>query len=223
MSVAWVQTVPEWDANGAPATSSAFTPTALNALIAFVLDGTSGSETLTFSGTGSGTWNQFTPPGNVGDPNSNTFGAGANLSCGGGSQTITVGPSLPFGWALEYSGVGSASASGVSRVAPGTTISGTAVSVPVGSVLVAWCVNTSTVGAINLSASPSGTNRALGTTTIFGISYCITEYAGTGASITSTFTTSIGGDTFDVIQILLTASIAAAVVSSLNIFNLGPG
>jgi hypothetical protein len=207
MSVAYVQTLAQWSANGAPAISGSFTPTAGDTLLVYSLDGSANTEVFSYSGTGSGSWSQFNPPGNMGDVNQNTASCGFNLLCGGGSQTITT-DSTPnhqsTNWGFEYSGVISASASGTTQSNPGTTISGTPVTVGVGSILLAICFDSSTVGAtLSMSASPSGTNRGLGVTTFYQLSYCITEYAGAGGSITPTFITSIGTDVFDMMQILM--------------------
>jgi hypothetical protein len=201
MAVAWVQTVTPWSATATTATSGSFTPTSGNALVAFCY----GSGTLSYSGSGTGTWTAiFQTNDSFGSPH----GCGDNPTCGGGSQTITVhqtASTTVFGWAFEYSGAGSFSGTSNETDVPGTTsgaIKGTSVVVPTGSVLLALCADITGTGGSSIS-SPSGTNR--GAATIGAVTYCVTEYAGTGAAIQPTFTDINNGGTDDyfITQILL--------------------
>lgn len=199
--VAFVTTITPWGSAAATAVSGSFTPTAGNSLIVF--ENTFGQAAATLTCTGTGTYTQLSPPGNLSDSDTDTHGAFRNPACSGGAQTITVGSvagtSLQ-GWAFQYSGVASFVGAGNVRNAPGTgvgAILGTAVVVPVGGILIALCVDVAGAGTLS---SPSGTNRGSGTNN--GVHYCVTEYTGAGASITPSFTNSVNDDSV-VTQILM--------------------
>lgn len=206
MAVAFVSTVTQWGSASAVTSSASgsFTPTVGNAVPAYELE--SGSSGVTLSITGTGVYSraiaQFNPSG--------TFlaFAAANLNVAGSAQTVTVNSTVAEkldGWAFQYSGVVSASGSSATRVNPGTgagAITGNAVNVPTGGVLLALCI-----GSISTTiSSPSGTSRSSGTATVgAGVGWAVTEYAGAGANITPTFTDSTNGGaaTYAVLQILL--------------------
>lgn len=198
--MAWEQTITPWSA-ATPSTSGSFTPSNLDDLvIVLTLDGGS-SNIPAYSGTGGGAW--F----NVGPTKALTgfhVSVGANLTVSATSQTITTaataGSYRELGWV--YSAATSISDAGAAIVtSPGTgtgAIVGSPVFVPTGCILLACLIDTT--GAATLS-SPAGTNR--GNSSIGGTPFCITEYAGSGAFITPTFTTSVGTHTFDIVQILI--------------------
>lgn len=216
-AVAWEQTITPWSA-ATPSTSGSFTPSNANDLvIVLTLDGGS-SNVPGYSGTGGGTW--F----NVGPTKALTgfsVSFGANLTVTATSQTVTTaataGSYRELGWV--YSAATSIVAAGSAIVvSPGTgtgAILGAPTFVPLGCILLACLIDTT--GAATLS-SPSGTNR--GNSSIGGTTFCITEYAGAGASITPSFTTSVGTQTFDIIQVLIsglpviTAQPVAATIAS---------
>jgi hypothetical protein len=197
--------------SGSFATAS-FTPTNNgDALPAFILDLTSFS---TLSAAGTGTWGKVSPPGDWQD-GTHTFTPFVNSNSANSSQTITVtgegATDFMIVWPLEYSGVSSNSGSAVTRVTPGAgadAITGNSVTVASGSVLVALCYETS--GGSGSLTSSSGTNRNNGA---LGVSYCITEWAGSGGSITPVFTGADGATaTYDIVQVLLSGAASAVLM-----------
>jgi hypothetical protein len=126
---------------------------------------------------------------------------------------------------LEYRGIAasgtSQNISSVSRAGPGTgsgAILGTSVTVPAGSILLAFCTNRG--NHTNAISSPSGTTRRSGTSTALLSAYCITEYAGAGSAIQPSFTDSVNGgtDTYVVVQIILNPSSLLADDADVSVF-----
>jgi hypothetical protein len=198
----WQQNVGRWGGSS-PATSGSWTPYAAND-VAIVFSSNSGS-TITISGTG--TYSAVSPPGTFEDNNFTYWNLSANTALSAGAQTTTVtasGGNLN-GFLLEYSGAGT-SLTGAKTLTntPGTgsgAIQGTAVTVPSNEILVAFFEDTSSLSGGTIT-SPSGTSRASGSWN--GFAFAVTEYAGTGASITPSATSSTGGtDNFVVIQVLI--------------------
>jgi hypothetical protein len=219
VAVTFVAKVTQWGVQGgsSTATSGSFTPTASNQLVVF----NSCIQTGTQSASGTGTYNQ------VGSQFSSSVNVScfANLNLSGGSQTVAVSTtaSLPNldGFAYQYSGAATASNfSGVSRAAPGTgsgAITGTSVNVPSGAVLLALCGDTTNGTTIT---SPSGTNRDGGTVGTVGATisgWTVTEYSGTGANITPTFTDATRGatDTYIVVQMVLAPAAGGPFVTDI--------
>jgi hypothetical protein len=209
MAVTFVAKVTQWgqSGGGGTATSGSFTPTATNQLVVFNACLQSGTQ----SASGTGSYNQV---GSQFTSGSNRLACFANLSLSGGAQTVavTTTASLPNldGFAYQYSGGATASNfSGVSRATPGTgsgAITGTSVTVPSGAILLAFCGDLTSTGTS--ITSPSGTNRDGNTTGTIGANFgdwTVTEYAGTGANITPSFTDGTHGaaDTYIVIQVVL--------------------
>jgi hypothetical protein len=205
MTIAFKQLLP-YASGSSPATTGSFTPNAAgDALIEFALN-PSGNSAISFSG--GSTWSSI-----ASGINPDTA-VGVSLPCAAGAQTVTMtATSANFhSFGIEYSGVGSVSApTPTFQVNPGTgtgAILGNAVTVPVGSVLLALCVNFDS--GTNTITSPSGTNRGNGLTSD-NFEFCITEYAGAGASITPSFTSADGAtERFSVMQVLMTPAIAAS-------------
>lgn len=212
MSVAWVQSIAPF-ANGSGVASGSFTTGATSNVLVIFSDDGAGTTAPTYSGTGSGTWvTQYSST----TTNGHQAGVGYNLGpISTGSQTVTITDVLsafPAGFPFEYSGVSSISnGSALSTATPGTgtgAILGTSIVVNSGSVLLALCFDSSGSGTIT---SPAGTNRGAGT--LGGRYYRVTEYAGTGAAIQPSFTSTAGGtDTFVVIQ-AIAAGVSLPVVN----------
>lgn len=207
MSVVFVQTVTPWTAaSGGSAPSGSFTAGTGNALIAACINAS--NVTNSVSGSAS-TFSILTPPGQHLDLGNDLDICVASVPCVGGVQTCTFSSTTAtrFGWLWEYSGVSTVTAAATDVATPGTSsgaILGTSISVPTGGVLLALCVDILNAGTIT---TPTGTSRGAGT--ISGVNYCAAEYTGIGSSITPTFTTVTGTDSFIVLQWLLTPSGAA--------------
>jgi hypothetical protein len=201
VSVVFNQTIAIWS-GAAPVASASFTPNAGDCIVVVGLDGNGNSKLITVSGTG--TYTVETGPNN--DNNGDTEVGAANTNASGTSQTVTIGSTTGdtcAGFGQDYGGVGSVSANFNLTNAPGTgsgAILGTSVTVPVNGVLIALCIDASNT---TVPTSPSGTNRGSGTIP-GGQAYCWTEYAGAGAAIQPSFTSSAGGtDNFVIYQFLL--------------------
>ena len=189
------------------ATSVSKTPGAAgNTLVIFGQNESGNGLTITFSGSAS----SFTKLGaNADDTNADTNAQGYSLALVAGAQTASVGGASGNsmeGEALEYSGVDSVSDGAFNnRIGPGTgvgAILGSAVTVPVGSVLVAVCKDVSAIGADTIVAAGGGTLRDHNGGT--NVHYAIVEWAGAGGSITPSFTDATsGGDNFIVHQMVL--------------------
>lgn len=130
-----------------------------------------------------------------------------NSSATAGSQTVTgIGHSPSVGnvntWAVSYSGANVATSSGsqIQRTGGGAVL-GTAVSVPVGAVLFCWCFDSGN-GTGTITAGAGSTQIANDPTT----GWCLSEYAGAGASITPSFTTTIFSGFVNVLQVLILPS-----------------
>jgi hypothetical protein len=126
------------------------------------------------------------------------------------------------GVGTEYSGVGSiGSAASTLQIAPGTgagAIQGSAVTVPAGSVLVAFVSDLS--GSANtITAANSRTARASESGDRFNYAYAFGEWMGIGASVTPTFTAT-NDSNFIVILFLLTPS-GPEPLSEWNVPNVG--
>jgi hypothetical protein len=199
--VKWVQTIAPVT-GASPLTSGSFTPSAGNTLLLACVDGSSGGATFTFTG-----FTKLSPPGDFSDVNGNTEALGYRIAVGG-SQTFTISSTVThtlWGFAWEYSGV--ATPTSVTMVSSGannpqgtTTPSGTAVVVPLGSILLALCFDVGAGGAI--TATGGATTRGSG---LLGQQYCAGEWAGRGGAITPTF--SVGGSgNYVILQFLLPSS-----------------
>ncbi|HEY1723977.1 MAG TPA: hypothetical protein VGF89_01035 [Steroidobacteraceae bacterium] len=203
------QSVPvaAWGNALSPSGSAAFAPTAASdQLLCVGLNGSGTGLNAIFSGTGT-----FTSLTSINDINNgNSVTAYVNAACSGASQTVTnTGATGQFmwSWVLEYIGATTVTAVANLSHTPGAgagAILGTSQSVPSGQILVALCMDTS--GGTTAISSPGGTNRgsgSLGAGT--SIPYCWTEYAGAGAAIQPSFTSSSGAaHSFVIIQFLLT-------------------
>lgn len=138
------------------------------------------------------------------DNETDTWGYAQELSAASGTHNVTVSA----GWGariLDYSQVLSASMSFSYMTNPGGTgaITGTAVTVPRGSLLVA--VATNLVGSNTVSTT--GTQRYQGALSSgFGGQSCVGEWAGAGGSITPAFTCS-DLNSFAITQIVLTPAL----------------
>lgn len=207
MTITYVQTITPWTASTNPAASGSFTPAAGDAILVAGVDYTNGSETMSFTGTG--TYSLLTPPGSFTDNNGNSLGIGANSSASSGAQTTSVassgfGNDEMFGFAIEYAGVSSIGGNENLVEAPGTgtgAITGVATLVPTGSILVALCI---AVGGVSTAPTTTGTSRGSGSVGST-VGYCFAEWAGSGGSITPAFTAPSGGGSghYDVMQWLL--------------------
>ncbi len=219
MSINWVQNLPPTESGTSPATTSAFTPNANNTLVAFGV--LYPATTPTFSGNGSGTWQIVTPPGNYNDTAGDTEAIGYNISCGGGPQTISLagtGATFVSIIGFEYANVstlikGNATVA-TNGSAANTVITGQSVTVNVGDILLAYCQDIAASG-YTLNTSPSGTNRGFGLTG--GLVYCVTEYAGTGGTITPSFksNTAGGSTSYIITQVVMTAKTAGTIFPNL--------
>jgi hypothetical protein len=179
--------------------------------------GGTGSETVTWTSSISPVW---TAQGALQNPFAADWAQWSfRNNCTGATETDTVtgaGTGITAFWVdafeLEYRGIAaintSQNISSITRAAPGTgsgAILGTSVSVPTGSILLAFCYNrgnhTSTI------SSPSGTIRRQGTSSALLSAYCFTEYAGAGSAIQPSFTdaTNGGTDSYAIVQIILNA------------------
>jgi hypothetical protein len=203
MAVAFVQVTTGWQTTTAGAASENFTPNVGDTIIPLAVQGATGGS-FTFSGTG--TYSQIAAAAISNDEQGDCWAAAQNSAASGVSQAVTVANSATTGvaWVLDYSGVGSVAASYTTPQAPGAgtgAILGNSEVVPVGAVLVALCADTGASSGPAIT-SPSGTNRA--SSTSYGVTYCITEYAGTGAAIQPSFTSTNGASSgFVVEQFLL--------------------
>lgn len=153
------------------------------------------------------------------DPTPATWSYNDCLACVGGAQTFTLTESnvgfVAQEYSFEYSGVVIASGFTVTRNnSPGTgtgAILGASVVVPVGSVLVALCIEPLTSETITENAG--GTSRD---SSNFNPSFRLVDYAGTGGSVQPAFTTSANGTqpNYLVWQVLLSpASLNAATIA----------
>jgi len=148
--------------------------------------------------------------------NGNTFSPGLLLSAAGGSISprYTQAVGNLFGFFYEYFNVLSVSdAAFILRATPGTTIGGNPVTVPVGSVLFAMCVDAAG-GTVVPSAQANGgvtpSTRESGNPSGTTLPFCTCDYVGTGGSITPTWTASDGAtENFVIIQFTLNGSTGA--------------
>jgi len=206
MAVSYVQLVGPWSASD-NATSGSFTPTAGDAIVVWSVSQGGSGNTITVSGS-TGTYSAVSPPGTFVDSNFSEWNASENASANAGAQTITVstnGTQPVVGIAAEYSGVTACSGSKNLVGNPPGAITGNAATVPSGGILVALCCDSSNLSG-GIITSPAGTSRSSGST-LNGYPFAITEYAGTGASITPSFTSSTGAaDNFVIIQFVLSPS-----------------
>jgi hypothetical protein len=210
MAIAWVKEWAQWRA-ASPASSASITPGAAgNVLVVFGQNESAGVITPS-AAAGS----QVSPPGAVTDGVGDSHAISVNLSLTGSAQVATLtgasGAQTMEGEGYEYSGVGNRSnGASVPRTNPGTgagAIAGSAVTVAVGDVLV---VNVKCVTAItsNPILCVGGTIRGHSENNSPFVTYVTAEYAGTGGSITPTFTdgTNGGSQTYQVSQVVLNAS-----------------
>jgi hypothetical protein len=186
MSITFNQAIAQW-AGTPPVTSTSFTPNAAGDTIVLCSYVGATGYTATFTGTG-GT---YTVSGTL-DGTASSVSYGYCLSVSSGAQTATVNSAAGFMdgvFALDYYGVGSISGvQATHNATPGAgtgACAGVSVSVATGSVLVAACLDLSSLGASETITSPSGTQRAI---QIGNVAYLAVDYAGSGGSIQPTFT-----------------------------------
>lgn len=174
-------------------------------------------KAATMAGSGAiGSYTKLTTPGDVDDNSGDQFAAFTLIGSTASAQTdttTTTATNMGVSWnhIWEYSGVASVTASfkDTGNQATGsTTVTGNAVTVPSGSVLVAYCVDVNNgTGSATITPSASGgvtpTTRDSATSTAFTGGFCVAEYVGTGTSVTPTFTTNHAEEHI-VIQLLLT-------------------
>lgn len=190
-----------------PVTGGAYTPgTAGNQLLMFTANDASIANTVT--GT-QGIYSLITPPGRVNDANGDGMAIFSNPTAVATSQTHTLtatgsATNTLYGILLEYSGVGSLSNGATTQntgIASGSNIVGAAVTVPVGSTLVAVCW--SGTSATDLISCSNGTARYQIHDGVGGFS--VADYTGAGASVTPTFTSTENPSSSLVVQIMLNA------------------
>jgi len=205
--------------NGGPSvTSGAATPASGDVIIAQAAIWNEGSTSTAPTVSGTGTFAAVFPFYNDGVQDDILIAM--NSSASAVSQTVTATGHSPLvggatTLAVSYTGANAAGVTGshkqVSNPGGGTgAITGNAVSVPVGAVLLCYCTDAfNGNGQINAAGT--------GVTTIdsnSGLGYCLTEYAGTGATITPSFTAvSSGTQTsagIDVWQVLIPAATVTA-------------
>jgi hypothetical protein len=185
---------------GAPTTSPTFTPTNNGDYLLVMTVGSSGSV---FSVTGTvGTFSQISGS-YVADGQGDQLAFAENTAASAVSQHYTVQlGGFGFSSALEYSGVSASSNAAFleTNPAPATpgSIVGTPVTVPTGALLVCLVFDNTGVGG---TITPvGGTTRDTGTN--FS-PWILADFAGTGATITPSFTPSNGGGGFGVLQVVL--------------------
>jgi hypothetical protein len=226
MSISFSQLWTQWQGTS-PASSASTTPGAAgNTLVVFGQNESGTSLPITPSAAAGST---VSPPGLVNDASGDTHGISANTSLTGVAQVATLtgnsGNTLE-GVGAEYSGVGSVG-SGLAnnRASPGTgagAIQGTAATVPSGSVLIACCKCVTALG-VTISVAASGTTR--GSNNAGGNpSYALGEWVGTGASVTPSFTDSGGGggNSYEVLQVILTPAASSGTVQPTDIADTRP-
>ncbi len=175
-------------ANGtAPQTSGAYTPGAGGALIAAISDRSGTGKTTTLTAT----VGSFTQLSSANGLNTTTNSLWDSLNAAASSRTNTF-DSSPTGdflilWVWEFSGVGSVNnVSQLNTSSSSTTsnsISGSAVTVPTGSILIAACLDTTRAIGNNAIADAGATSDYQS-----GFDMVLEHYAGAGASITPHFT-----------------------------------
>jgi hypothetical protein len=222
MAIAFVKAWAQWQ-GASPASSASTTPGAAgNTLVVFGQNEAGTGRAVTPSAAAG---SQVSPPGAVNDASGDTHAICANTSLTGSAQvatlTGTAGGDTMEGEGVEYSGVTSVSDGAANnRVAPGTgagAIAGSAVTVASGDVLIAVCkCVTALIGDVIVPAG-GGTNRdhAGGGSLV---SYCVGEWAGSGGSITPTFTdaTNGGSQSYEVLQLVLNAGAASLALTDLD-------
>jgi hypothetical protein len=202
MAIAWVRSATPVNGTTPQATANAAV-TAGDTLIGFAV-----TYFQTISSMSDGTNGAYTPPTPLSldsgfGADTESVGCGCVLSAGSGTygtSCVASGGSLTL-WQYEYSGVTSID-NGVwsNPQNPGTTVSGAAVTVSTGAVLIALCSHT---GSAIPSATNGGTTRDSGTVA-GSIHYAVGEWTGSGSSITPQFSSSDGAtNNFDVIQFIL--------------------
>lgn len=207
MAVTFQQVIPTWGNIGvSPQTSGAFTPTAGSWLADIILDASGTGKTLVYSGS----VNTPLAKTSVDDASGgNTVGIAAVNSITGGSQTLTVSTSPTgdgvVGWGIEYSGISSDGNYTASAISFTSAPAGSAITVPTGTYLYAFCV-ASTTSTNTITASANGgvtpSTRGSGASSGSTYAYCHADWVGTGGSITPTFAAT--GSTFVILQLLLT-------------------
>lgn len=212
MAVAWVQTVTAWGPAATPATSGSFTPTGGNFLAGVTADDATSTSTLTHNGS----VNNLTLGASQNDAgNANNIGIFGKNSITGGSQTLSAGASgsgAVIGAAWEYSGVNTATYA-ASNPAGTASPAGSAVTVPTGAILLAFCRCDTAVGtALTAQANGGVTPTTRGSGTI-NTTYCAAEWAGNGGSITPTFSHATS-QTWMLVQVLLTPPPAGPTINT---------
>lgn len=226
ISFAAVLATPWSTLSGTTATSPSFTPATADTIL--VWNGNFNASTLSTSGT-SGSYSIITPPGQWPDAEGDGYALASQLSATAVSQTITVTSGTAtdqIGHWIRYSGVGSITTvptGGNNTATPGSglgAILGLPVTVPVGSVLVAWCSAEDAVEVLAVAGSGTQRNSANDANSV--ITLCVADWAGAGASITPSFTAATGLHNYTVLQVILTPP--AAVNTNLGFIRQpGPG
>lgn len=204
-------------------TSASFTPNVAGSTLLAVSGmfwGGNGITASTLSGSaGVGSYPVLSPPGATNDNSEDGWSIFALTGSTAVSQTATTtttstGNVAAWTHIWEYSGVlsvvGAFTEQGSGTFGPSgfPTVVGSAVTVPAGSVLVAYCIDSQNdFGTTTITAGASGgvtpTTRDSATSTAFAGGYCVAEYVGTGTSVTPTFTTN-RNEEHSVFQFLLT-------------------
>lgn len=195
-----------YDVGGTPPwTSGSVTPNNTGNYFGFVnLTADGANENIQMTSSAGGT---YTSQAQFNDPTPATWAYINCLACAAGAQTFTVTENssgfVAIYYGFEYSGIASVSNCFITNnVAPGTgagAILGVSVLVPTNSLLIAVCmepINSETITAA------AGTSRD---SSVFNPSFIHVDYAGTGASIQPTFTTSANagaGTNYLVFQII---------------------
>lgn len=200
-------------------TSAAFTPSAGGCLLISGGIFLNQIQVITFTDTQGPAIVNLNPPGNVGDSSNDSWQIAYQLNAVASSQTVTMTSNSASNagfWShiLQYSGVASVSGDWNDTVSPGTGaggVKGIATVVPLGSVLVAYATDAfNSTGSATITSLVSGgvtpTPRSVAVSSSFEGGYNWSEWAGTGSTVTPTFTTSINEEHV-VFQFLLTPAI----------------
>jgi hypothetical protein len=203
MSINFVAHISAYTFGTSPITSVAYTPFAGNALLRFIA--TNASSTVSATGT-QGSYALISPPGLNNDTDGDEFGSYSNLNAVASSQTYTLTTSatgaVNYDILVEYSATNNISNGAYSNrtgIASGANILGAAVTVPVGSTLVAICF--SSLSATNVITAANGTSRWAVSDGTAG--FTIADYAGAGSSVTPTFTSTEATGDYAIVQVML--------------------
>jgi hypothetical protein len=211
VSITFDQGIAEFQGSTSPVSSASFTPAAVGEAVIAAMYVSANGYTMTLGGSGGGSYVSGSSVNIV----ASSAAAGYGLSLPASAQTISVASTAGFMQgvsAVVMAGVGTITLSTPTAVAaPGTgsgAVSGTAVSVASGSVLLACCFQFSNSGTEAIT-TPTGTSIY---TNSFTLPYCWATYAGAGSNITPTFTAPTYGATGD--YCILQALLSPVTISS---------